>query len=274
MGYLQLWSKARYTNLAEAQRLQPELIDPQRGNIYDRNYELLARSVDAYSIHVIPVSGRDPRAAAELLAPYLDMSADEIETLLVENDAKQRNFWLARKLSLEAANAIRELNIPGIRLITRPQRFYPQGSLAAHVIGIAGIDNQGLEGIEYQYDDLLKGTPGTLKVEKDAVQRRIPGGLEDMVPPVNGWDLVLTLDAAVQFIAEKELQSAVSASKSSAGIILVMDPNTGAILANAVYPTFDPNNYQAYPTAHRRNIAVTDLYEPGSTLKSSLRLQP
>ncbi|MFY9389151.1 MAG: penicillin-binding transpeptidase domain-containing protein [Limnochordia bacterium] len=267
LGYLQLWSKARYTNLAEAQRLQPELIDPQRGNIYDRNYELLARSVDAYSIHVIPVSGRDPRAAAELLAPYLDMSADEIETLLVENDAKQRNFWLARKLSLEAANAIRELNIPGIRLITRPQRFYPQGSLAAHVIGIAGIDNQGLEGIEYQYDDLLKGTPGTLKVEKDAVQRRIPGGLEDMVPPVNGWDLVLTLDAAVQFIAEKELQSAVSASKSSAGIILVMDPNTGAILANAVYPTFDPNNYQAYPTAHRRNIAVTDLYEPGSTFK-------
>lgn len=267
LGYLQLWSKSRYTNLAQAQRLQPELIDPQRGNIYDRNFELLARSVDAYSIHVIPSRQRDPRAAAQQLAPYLDLSVEEIEALLIENDAKQRNFWLARKLSLEAANAIQKLNIPGIRLITRPQRFYPQGSLAAHVIGIAGIDNQGLEGIEYQYDHLLKGTPGTLKVEKDAVQRRIPGGLEDMVPPVNGYDLILTLDATIQYIVEKELQTAVSASRSSAGLILVMDPKTGALLANAVYPTFDPNNYQAYPAANRRNIAVTDLYEPGSTFK-------
>ncbi len=267
LGYLQLWSKSRYSNLAEAQRLQPELIDPQRGNIYDRNYELLARSIDAYSIHVIPSRDRDLSLAAQQLAPYLDLSASEIEALLVENEAKQRNFWLSRKLSLEAANQIRQLNIPGIRLITRPQRFYPQGTLAAHVIGIAGIDNQGLEGIEYLYDDLLKGIPGTLKAEKDAIQRKIPGGLEDRVAPVNGHDLVLTLDAVIQYIAEKELQTAVNASRSSSGVILVMDPKTGAILANAVYPTFDPNNYQAYPTAHRRNIAITDQYEPGSTFK-------
>lgn len=267
LGYLQLWSKSRYTNLAEAQRLQPELIDPQRGNIYDRNFELLARSIDAYSIHVIPSRERDPHQAAQQLAPFLDLSAGEIEALFRENDAKQRNFWLARKLTLEVANEIRQLNIPGIRLITRPQRFYPQGSLAAHVLGIAGIDNQGLEGIEYHYDHLLKGTPGTLRVEKDAVQRKIPGGLEVKLAPANGHDLVLTLDMTIQYIAEKELQTAVNASQSSAGIILVMDPKTGAILANAVYPTFDPNNYQAYPSAYRRNIAITDQYEPGSTFK-------
>ncbi|HKM16927.1 MAG TPA: hypothetical protein VJ064_01740, partial [Limnochordia bacterium] len=91
LGYLQLWSKSRYSNLAEAQRLQPELIDPQRGNIYDRNYELLARSIDAYSIHVIPSRDRDLSLAAQQLAPYLDLSASEIEALLVENEAKQRN---------------------------------------------------------------------------------------------------------------------------------------------------------------------------------------
>lgn len=265
--YLQLWSKARYTNFAKAQRLQPATIDPQRGNIYDRNYELLARSVDAYSIHVIPSSSRDHRQAAEQLALYVDLSADEIEARFLEQEESQTNFWLTRKLSYEAAAKIRELNIPGIRLITRPQRFYPQGSLAAHVLGIAGIDNQGLEGLEYHYDEYLSGTPGTMQVEKDAVQRRIPGGYESLIPPVNGHDLVLTLDSVIQYIAEKELKSAVTASESEAGVILIMRPKTGEILANAVYPTFDPNNYQSYPTTYRRNIALTDLYEPGSTFK-------
>lgn len=265
--YLQLWSKARYANLARAQRIQPTLIDPQRGNIYDRNYELLAKSVDAYSIYVIPSKDRNHREAAELLSAHLNMDADEIEALFLEHEEKQTNFWLARKLSFETANRIRELTIPGIRLITRPQRFYPKGSLAAHVIGIAGIDNQGLEGLEYYYDQFLKGTPGTIQVERDAVQRRIPGGYENLIPPVNGSDLVLTLDSVIQYIAEKELKAAVSATESDAGVIMIMNPKTGEILANAVYPTFDPNDYQSYPALNRRNIAVTDLYEPGSTFK-------
>ena len=201
--YLQLWSKARYANLARAQRIQPTLIDPQRGNIYDRNYELLAKSVDAYSIHVIPSKDRNHREAAELLSAHLNMDADEIEALFLEHEEKQTNFWLARKLSFETANRIRELTIPGIRLITRPQRFYPKGSLAAHVIGIAGIDNQGLEGLEYYYDQFLKGTPGTIQVERDAVQQENTGRLREPNSPVNGSDLVLTLDSVIQYIAEK-----------------------------------------------------------------------
>lgn len=265
--YLQLYDKARYTKLALAQRMQPTTIDAQRGNIYDRNYVLLAKSIEAYSIHVVPNRARDPRDAAEKLAPYLERSVEEIEKLLIEYDAKQTSFWLARRLTLETAQAIRQLQIPGIYLITRPQRFYPQGTLAAHVIGIAGIDNQGLEGLEYYYDELLRGTPGRLETEKDALQRKIPGGAETFISPENGYDLVLTIDSVIQYIAEKELQSAVNATQSTSGCILIIRPSTGEILANAVYPTFDPNNYQAYPQGNRRNIIVTDQYEPGSTFK-------
>ena len=179
---------------------------------------------------------------------------------------QSKGISVGPKATLEVANEIRQLNIPGIRLITRPQRFYLQGSLAAHVLGIAGIDNQGLEGIEYHYDHLLKGTPGTLRVEKDAVQRKIPGGLEVKLAPANGHDLVLTLDMTIQYIAEKELQTAVNASQSSAGIILVMDPKTGAILANAVYPTLTRTT-TSLPFSIPPQYSHHDQYEPGSTFK-------
>ncbi len=265
--YLQLYDKARYTNLAQSQRLQPVSIDAQRGNIYDRNHQLLARSIEAYSIHVIPSRERDSVTAANQLAAWLDLSADQIAELLLEQENTEKNFWLARRISHGVAKEIQALGIPGIRLITRPQRYYPQGSLAAHVLGIAGIDNQGLEGIEYQYEDLLKGVPGRLETERDAVQREIPGGFQTLIPPQNGYDLILTLDSVMQYIAEKELLSAVTASKSDAGAILVINPKTGEVLANAIYPIFDPNNYQEYPAVNRRNMIVTDQFEPGSTFK-------
>ncbi len=265
--YLQLYDKARYTTLAHAQRIQPTVIDAQRGNIYDRSFNLLAKSIDAYSIHVIPSQNRDVTAAAEQLALYLPIKAEEIKALFEKHQATQTNFWLARKLSLETAAEIGALNIPGIKLITRPQRFYPKGTLAAHVLGIAGIDNQGLEGIEFFYDHVLAGIPGRLEQEKDAVQRQIPGGVENLTPPQNGHDLVLTIDSVIQYIAERELKDVISTTKSNAGVILIIKPTTGEILANAVYPTFNPNNYQAYDSRCFRNIAVTDQYEPGSTFK-------
>lgn len=265
--YLQLYEKARYTNLAQAQRIRPTTIDPIRGNIYDRHFNLLAKSTDAYSIHVIPSTNRDDKAAAEQLAFYLSINAAEIEALFSQQQETKNTFWLARKLSLETAERIKELDLPGIKLIARPQRFYPQGTLAAHVLGIAGIDNQGLEGIEYLYDDVLAGTPGRLEQEKDAVQRQIPGGIEVLVPPVNGCDLVLTIDSVIEYIAERELMKAINSTKSESGAIVIVNPSTGEILANAVYPTFDPNDYQAYDSVNRRNIVVTDQYEPGSTFK-------
>ena len=174
--------------------------------------------------------------------------------------------WLVA-LTVETAEAIRKLGLPGIRIVQRPQRYYPQGSLAAHVVGIAGTDNQGLEGIEYFYEEILRGRPGQQATERDAAQRSIPGGETQFVPPEPGHDVVLTIDTVIQYIAETRIQQAVISSKSERGLVLAMNPKTGEILANAIYPTFDPNYYQEVSAERRRNVAVTDQYEPGSTFK-------
>lgn len=265
LAYLQIWKGKHYSELAQAQRMRPRVIDPQRGSILDRNYKTLAISIGADAVYAIPGSIPDPAATAQKLAPYLSLSEEELTMLL--NTDSQRSVWLERGLSPDAAEQIRQLNLSGIRLVERPQRYYPNGTLAAHVLGIAGIDNQGLEGLEYQYDEVLRGVPGQLALERDAAQRSIPGGMSQYSPPQDGYDLVLTLDTVIQHIAESEIKRAVESTESERGLILIMDPCTGEILANAIYPTFDPNNYSQFSLETRRNIAITDQYEPGSTFK-------
>ena len=265
LGYLQIYKGDDLSDRAVAQRMRPQTIDAQRGNILDRNYNTLAISVGADAVYALPNSVRDVEGTARQLAPFLPISEAELTKIL--NTQSTTSVWLARGLSVETAEAIRRLGLPGIRVTKRPQRYYPQGSLAAHVIGIAGSDNQGLEGIEYYYDETLKGTPGQLAVEKDATQRSIPGGDSEFVPPTAGHDIVLTIDSVIQYVSETHIQEAVISSKSDRGLVLVMDPNTGEILANAIYPTFDPNYYQDVSAGRRRNVAITDQYEPGSTFK-------
>lgn len=264
LSYLQIFDKERFANQAFSQRLRPNQIDARRGNIYDRNFNILAMSADAHSVYVISSDKRDSVLAAQQLTQVLPMTQSEIENKL---ETATGNFWLARKLTPAMAETIERFAIPGIRLISRPQRFYPQEKLAAQVLGFAGVDNQGLEGLEYYYNDILAGVPGTLEIERDAAGRVIPGGSETFIAPENGKDLILTLDNTIQYIAEKELESAVKSSDSVRGVIIIVRPQTGEILANAIYPAFDPNNYQSYATANWRNIAVTDNYEPGSTFK-------
>ena len=250
---------------AVAQRMRPQTIDAQRGNILDRNYKTLAISVGADAVYALPDSIRDVEGTAQKLAPYLPVSEGDLLKLL--NSRSSSSVWLARGLSVEASDAIRRLGLPGIRVVKRPQRYYPQGSLASHVVGIAGSDNQGLEGIEYYYEQILRGTPGRQAIERDATQRSIPGGDSEFIPPQAGHDVVLTIDSVIQYIAESHLQEAVISSKSDRGLALVMNPNTGEILANAIYPTFDPNYFQDFSADRRRNVAITDQYEPGSTFK-------
>ena len=245
--------------------MQPQAIDAQRGNILDRNYKTLALSLGADAVYALPGSIKDVQGTARQLAPYLNISAESISKL-IEN-AKSSSVWLARGLTLEAADAIRDLRLPGIRLVKRPQRYYPQGSLAAHVLGIAGADNQGLEGIEYYYEEILRGVQGKQYTERDASQAAIPGGAVDFIPPQAGHNVVLTIDSVIQYIAETRIKDAVASSKSDRGLALVMDPKTGEILANAIFPTFDPNKYQEFSADRRRNVSVTDQYEPGSTFK-------
>ena len=215
-------------------------------------------------MYALPESIRDVVGTARQLAPYLSVSEEELRKLL---SSKSTSVWLARGLTVETAEAIRKLGLPGIRIVQRPQRYYPQGSLAAHVVGIAGTDNLGLEGIEYFYGEILRGRPGQQATERDAAQRSIPGGETQFVPPEPGHDVVLTIDTVIQYIAETRIQQAVISSKSERGLVLAMNPKTGEILANAIYPTFDPNYYQEVSAERRRNVAVTDQYEPGSTFK-------
>ena len=216
-------------------------------------------------MYALPEAIRDVEGTARQLAPFLPVSEQDLIRIL--GGGSSTSVWLARGLSVEAAEAIRQLGLPGIRVVKRPQRYYPQGSLAAHVVGIAGSDNQGLEGIEYYYDKILRGTPGRYAVERDATQKNIPGGASEFTPPEAGHDVVLTIDSVIQYIAETRIQAAVMETNSERGLVLVMDPNTGEILANAVYPTFDPNYFQDFSADRRRNVAITDQYEPGSTFK-------
>lgn len=265
LGYLQVYRGEELAHLAMAQRMRPQTIDAQRGNILDRNYKTLAISVGADAVYALPGSIRDVEGTARQLAPYLPVPETDLTRIL--GNKTSTSVWLARGLSLEAAESIRLLGLPGIRVVKRPQRYYPQGSLAAHVLGIAGSDNQGLEGIEYYYDEILRGVPGQQATERDASQRNIPGGSSEFVPPQAGHDVVLTIDTVIQYVAETRLQEAVVSSKSDRGLVLVMDPNSGEVLADAIYPTFDPNYYREVSADRRRNVAITDQYEPGSTFK-------
>ncbi|HHW10673.1 MAG TPA: PASTA domain-containing protein [Firmicutes bacterium] len=235
-----------------------------RGDILDRNLTPLAVSMSTDAVYAIPAEVEDVAKAAADLAPLLDLDYDWLVERL---SRKQRMVWLKLRVDPDTAKKVRELKLDGIDITVRPQRFYPHDQLAAHVIGFAGIENQGLEGLEKQYEQYLKGIDGMLLQERDATGRVIPGAKEQRIAPLDGHDLVLTIDHVIQYIAERELARAVVETQSEAGMILLVQPQTGEILASAVYPTFNPNDYQAVPAEYRRNRIFTDIYEPGSTFK-------
>ncbi|HEY8450196.1 MAG TPA: penicillin-binding transpeptidase domain-containing protein, partial [Bacillota bacterium] len=172
-----------------------------------------------------------------------------------------------RKVADETARQLRQLDLPGIYFTQESRRLYPKGVLASHVLGIAGIDSQGLEGIELKYDEQLRGQPGSIRVEFDAHGREIPQAAQEYVPPQDGMTLALTIDENIQYIAERELDRAMLAHQAKAGYVVVMDPRTGEILALAIRPTFDPNDYSRYGVDVRRNRVVSDVFPPGSAFK-------
>lgn len=265
LAYVQLVEGAFWRREAAKQRLRYMPVAPQRGDIVDRRGETLATSISADAVLAIPAEIEDPARTAAVLAPLLGQDAGEILEKI--SDRRVGSVWLARRLPLEAAREIRRLQFKGIQLVERPERFYPNGPLAAPVLGFAGIDNQGLEGLEFYYDQWLRGKPGRVLQEKDASNRSIPGGERRFVPPENGMTVVLTLDRLIQYVAERELARGVQEAQAERGVFIAIDPNTGEILANAVYPGYDPNDYGRFPVEQRRNRAVTDQYEPGSTFK-------
>lgn len=261
---LQVVDAAELSERALYQRLRIDTITPERGDILDRNGKILAESIPTPAVYADPSVIKDPKTTAEKLAPVLEMSEERLYELLTRPGSF---VWLTRDLPIGKRSKIESLNLRGIRIVSLPRRYYPEGTLAASTIGIAGIDNQGLEGIEVTYERYLAGEPGVSTVEKDPAGREIPVGFTSKSLPQNGVTLYLTIDAVIQHIAEREIEKAVISSNAKKGILLAMDPKTGEILALAEYPSFVPNNFAEYPLSIRKNWSITESFEPGSTFK-------
>jgi cell division protein FtsI (penicillin-binding protein 3) len=261
VAYLQLFLHSDY--LARAARQQRHTIDiyPKRGVIYDRNMHPLAMSVPVQSAFAVPSEIKDRAMAARLLSGPLDVPAEEIREKI---DSGPPFVWLKRKLAPAKSEAVESLNLKGIYLQEENQRYYPKRELAAHVLGFVDVDEKGLGGIEREYDNLIRGKEEKVVVMADAHQRWFDGGEAQRDHGVN---IVLTLDEKIQYIAERELAAVIEKTHAPAGTVIVQDPNSGAILAMANWPKFNPNSATEAPTDARTNRAISDIYEPGSTFK-------
>lgn len=264
LGYLQLWQNEFFQTKALEQRVQRIPIEGLRGSIYDRNGVPLALSVNAHTAYAIPAEVDEAASTAKILADILNLEEDFILGRITKRSAVE---WLKKKITDDEARQILALNLPGIGVVPTSTRVYPYGSVAPQVLGFVGIDNQGLEGLELYYDDFLRGTPGQTVFERDAHGRALEDGVRGYLPGEKGGDLVLTIDIFIQRMAEEEVRRATLETGSRLGLLLVTEPKTGEILATAIYPSFDIENFAEYPAANRKNIAVTDTYEPGSTFK-------
>lgn len=264
LGWLQLVEGSHYRTLALEQRYRAENLVAERGAIYDRNGVPLAVTVQGNAVYGVPAAVENPARAAALLSPLLREPAAELERRLSQDSP---TVWLAVRLDPETAAAVERLNLNGVYVVQRPQRDYPHGTLAADILGFTGLDNQGLAGLEFHYESVLRGVPGRHFSERDPRGRAIPGGLSRVVEAVPGHDLILTLDRVLQYMVEQELAQGVAAARAEWGLAILMRPHTGEILAMATYPSFDPAKWSDYLPRAYRNRAVTDQFEPGSTLK-------
>lgn len=264
LGWLQVVKGEELRSRALEVRMNDIPVQARRGLILDRRGRELALSVEVNSVYAIPPQIRDGEKTARELARVLDMAPGEVLDRL-----RQRTFyvWIKRRIGEEEAAAVKALKLPGIGLTREAQRFYPQGQLAAHLLGIVGIDNVGLEGLELIYDRDLHGQPGRVVIEVDALGREIPQSERQFEPPVPGNNLVLSIDQVLQYICERELERAMARTEARAGSVVLLDPASGEILALTSRPTFDPGRYQDFPDSYRRNPVVSDTIPPGSTFK-------
>lgn len=260
--------------LVEGDRLRQEALDvrmrdvpveAKRGTIFDRNGQELVTSVSVDSAYAFPPQIQDKRTAADKIAWALGMDKEDVYKKLTQNVGF---VWLKRRIDYQSSQNLKSLKISGVELVEENQRFYRQENLAAHILGFSGDDNQGLTGLESVYDNELKGTPGRIVIEKDAVGNNIPEALHQFIPPVPGHNLVLTIDQTVQFFVERELDKIVEEQHPKLAVIIVMNPKTGEILAMGNRPTYNPGDWRNYPQdVWDHNPSIWYNYEPGSTFK-------
>ena len=277
VAYLQTYGREQTLRKAERQQHQNETLYARRGSIFDSNGMLMAGTVQTMSLFVDPKfmqeefesNGRslvDMDKAVERLAKVIDKDSFELSKLLGDRYTS-RFIRIADNLDEDTCREIEKLKLPGVGVLPVNVRYYPMGSIAAHLLGGVGDEGTGLEGLELRYERLLAGKDGYKRTLKDARRRGIAVNAEDYLPAQNGQHLVLTIDANIQMIAEQELAEACKLYGVKRGECVVMDPRTGDILALANYPTFNPQNLEDSSEDVRRNHCLTDPYEPGSTIK-------
>ena len=251
-----------------------------RGEIFDVNGERLAASLAVSSVYADPSIMKTDKAVTdeegrttivnerkEVAAKLHEILGMEEETLAESLNTKSKFVWIKRQLEIDQAEAIAALNLPGIVLVKEYSRSYPNGPLAAHFLGLVGVDGQGLEGLELALDENLRAGKDKIRVKRDNLGRKMVDTLDGDLEQTRGASVVLTIDRRIQYITEKALAKAVDKHDAKSGMALVMRPTTGAVVASAVWPPFDPNDYKSVSDSNRRNRNLTDPFEPGSTFK-------
>jgi len=265
LAYLQTTAHEWLAKRARAQQTGAAELEPVRGLILDRRGRELARSVGVLSFFASPAEVEDVDGAAAKLAAALGLDANGLAARIRQAKEARRSFvWLARKVSEEQAQAVAALDLKGVHATQERQRRYPNGPLAAHVVGFVGLDEKGLAGVEQVYDAALRGEGGRMTVERDARRVAFDSGREEAE---DGRTVVLTIDQTVQHMTESALNAAMERSRAKSGAVIVLDPRTGEILALANAPAFDPNRATGASDDLRRNDALQNIYEPGSTFK-------
>src|SRR5579875_3092824 len=270
LTWLQVVKHDHFVHMAAKQQQRGFEVAPRRGVLYDRDLRELAMTVLVPSIYAVPSEIGDDNKAddAALLAKIVH--TDPLDNFTTKNrilarlDASRNFAWVARKVSPDIAERIQELNLKGIYVQKEFKRFYPNNDLAAHVLGYVGTDDEGLGGLEREFDDDLHGAPGHMLTAVDA-KRHVMGSEES--EPMPGENLVLSIDSNIQYMAERALDEQVAKLKALHGTVVVQDPHTGQILALAVSPRFNPNDQHHMDADVLTDLAVSDIYEPGSTFK-------
>jgi len=293
--YLQVYSATKWQTLAARQHKKKITLTPQRGAIFDRNGEALAVSLVANSVYVNPTELRNLLAEAEAerdaALKKSKPTSEEPETaeepvhsiesiattlstrlglsypvVLAKLNKDKKFIWLKRRINGVEDRSLASQPMPGIHFIPEHERWYPNGRVAGQIVGFSGTDNDGLEGIERRYNNVLAGDVSYLVTQRDGVRRSIGSG-QRIIKGQLGKDITLTIDKQIQYIAEKELAKAVHESNSKSGSVVILDPFSGEVLAMASSPDYDPNTFGSFSAAQRRNRVVCDTYEPGSTFK-------
>ena len=261
---IQILQHERLLNLSQKQHYRTLYSMSQRGTIYDQRGRELAVSVDTDSIYANPLVIEKPQQTAKILSSILNIDS----LRMIKEFNREKGFiWIKRKVTPYEADTVESMKIKGVGFLKEGKRFYPKRGLAARMIGFVGIDNTGLAGVEYFYDDYLRGSSGRKIIEKDAFGRGINSADDYGGSLERGYDLRLTIDEVIQYITEKELAGQVAKYRAKGGTAIVMDPFTGEILAMADQPQFNPNSFNQYERGNWKNRVITDSFEPGSTFK-------